>query len=31
MARVDKLWNDGGTDKAGSSGDKDTHILFSLD
>ena len=30
MARVNELWNDGGTDKAGSSGDKDTHILFSF-
>ncbi len=30
MARVDELRNDGRTDKAGSSGDKDTHILFSF-
>ncbi len=29
VARVNEFWNDGGTDKAGSSGDKDTHVLFS--
>jgi hypothetical protein len=30
MARVNQLWNDRGTDKAGSSGNEDTHILFSF-
>jgi hypothetical protein len=30
VARVNELWNDGRTDKAGSSGDEDTHILFSF-
>jgi hypothetical protein len=28
MACVNELWNDGGTDKAGSSGNEDTHLLF---
>jgi hypothetical protein len=28
MACIDELWNDGRTDKSGSSGYKDTHILF---
>jgi hypothetical protein len=30
MARAHELWNNGRTDKAGSSGHKDTHILFSF-
>src|SRR5260370_42081278 len=30
MARVNELWNNGRTDKAGSSGHKNTHILFSF-
>ncbi len=30
MARVNELWNNGRTDKAGSSGYKNTHILFSF-
>jgi hypothetical protein len=27
MARVDKLWNNGRTDKTSGSGNKDTHIF----
>ena len=27
MARANEFWNDGGTDKTGSAGEEDTHIL----
>ncbi len=30
MARVNEFWNDGGTDKAGGAGNKNTHIHFSF-